>query len=343
MANSRGGIIIIGIDEDAEASDGTPKSIVGFSDGDQEANWIQSICQSCIDAPIPGLKIRDIPLGNDKDCVIINIPDSPRKPHMVVHENHRSFRIRHGRANAIIGMEEIRQMILSMDSYQSNLQKFVFERIEANQAKVNPNPFLLFMSTPLYVNFDRIDPLEKQYCDLLKNIPESSDPMYEGIAIPGRPKPRIFGIETTTHQQGSDAKPKKILRLFRNGHFEYFEDYSQFLYDGSIEIDAYRIAVLFLHFLNVAKQIYAIPNQTSPLAISLILGNIFSSTLSLKPRYSYSTDKYIWTEPLLHIDLSVNTLDDPNQIAVYLLDRLHNAYGYEKNILFDEENDLVLI
>ncbi len=113
MANSRGGYIIIGVEEDIDAPDGTPQSLVGIENGDVEANWIQSISLSSIDETITGLRVRDVLLNNEKHCVLILIPNSTNKPHMVVHEKHRSFRLRHGRANAYIGMREVRDMVIT--------------------------------------------------------------------------------------------------------------------------------------------------------------------------------------------------------------------------------------
>jgi len=83
MANAQGGYILIGVEEDTSQPDGTPKRLVGFQDGDAEAKWIDSLCVSSIDEKIPGLRVRDIPLVNGLSCVLIQIPNSPRKPHMV--------------------------------------------------------------------------------------------------------------------------------------------------------------------------------------------------------------------------------------------------------------------
>ena len=83
MANSRGGHILIGVEEDKSASDGTPKCIVGIENGDDEANRIQNVCLDSIDEIILGLRgVRDIPLSNGKHCVIIQIPNSVKKLHM---------------------------------------------------------------------------------------------------------------------------------------------------------------------------------------------------------------------------------------------------------------------
>ena len=166
MANSRGGFIIIGVKENDNAPDGTPESLLGIENGDGEVGFIQSICTSCIDEPISFLKIRDLKLDNGRDRIIIQIPDSPRKPHMVSHERHRSFHVRHGRSNTTIGMQEVRNMVLSMTAYQSMLSSFIQDRINANHQLAESKPFLLVMATPIYVDTDKLNPLDNIICDL---------------------------------------------------------------------------------------------------------------------------------------------------------------------------------
>jgi predicted HTH transcriptional regulator len=104
MANAQGGYILIGVEEDTTQPDGTPKQLIGIENGDSEGTWIESVCLSSIDEKIAGLRVRDIVLSNGRSCVIIQVPNSIRKPHMVVHEKHRSFRIRHERAKSFMGM-----------------------------------------------------------------------------------------------------------------------------------------------------------------------------------------------------------------------------------------------
>ncbi len=86
MANSRRGISLLALKKISGASDGTPKCIVGIENGDIEANRIQNVCFDSIDEIIIGLRVRDIPLSNGKHCVIIQIPNSVKKPHMVLYE-----------------------------------------------------------------------------------------------------------------------------------------------------------------------------------------------------------------------------------------------------------------
>ena len=344
MANSRGGYILIGVEEDRNAPDGTPNNLNGIENGDVEATWIQSICLSSIDERIPGLRIRDIHLTNGYHCIVIQIPNSPKKPHMVVHERHRSFHMRHGRSNTLIGMQEVRSMILEMSTYQTAIVNFLEKRIQANQIVSENDPFLLLMATPLYIGSDKIDPLEPSYLNLLENVPGILDPNFEGIRV-GRPKPRIFGIEAIPYGRSSNGKYLNFLRLFRNAHFEYYEKYTRYLPnewpDKAMPIDSYRIAVTLLHFLSVSKQIQDLAQFTEPIVVSLILGNSAPSFLHPWPRTPSRLDNiFVWTDPILKLDVLANELSEPNRVADDLLDLLFNAYGYDQNSHIDDNNHL---
>ena len=344
MANSRGGYIIIGVAEDEDAPDGTPKEVIGIENGDSECSYIQSLCISCIDEPIALLKIRDIQFDNGRYCVIIKVPDSPRKPHMVSHEKHRSFHVRLGRANTPIGMLEVRNMILSMTSYQSRLNSFLSNRIKDNTDIAESKPFVLLMVTPIYVDIDKVDPLDKNICNLLENAPGRPDPQIESI-LRGTPKPRIFGIEMVPYGQYNNLPSS--LKLFRNGHIEYYEDCNDYRIglDASTPtpIDSYGITTTALHFLNLTKMLFDLTEIPDPLVITLLLSNINPSILRSWKRMSppFVDTPYIWIDRELKIEISVSTLDNPSQVTSQIIDQLFNAYGYSQNTHFDHDYRLI--
>jgi len=346
MANSRGGNIIIGIEEDSDAADGTPKHLVGIDYGDDEANWIQNICLTSVDETIIGLLVRDIQLSNEKHCVIIQIPNSTKKPHMVVHENHRSFRIRHGRSNAIMDMTQVRDMVVSMAAYQESLQSFIQERVTANIDIANNDPFLLLMATPIYLGTEKLDPLQIEYRTLLEKAGGVPDNHYYGISV-GKSSPRIYGIELVPPFRSGGGIYQQYLRLFRNGHLEYFENYSpEPIVDwpkNPMPIYSYRIAVTLLHFLKNTSQVYKIAEITDPIAINLFLGNADSSFILHNPKHRhYLDDPYIWKDKKLLLDMTINDIDKSNIIASVILDRLFNAYGYEKNVHFTDAKEFII-
>jgi schlafen family protein len=314
MANAQGGYILIGVEEDTSQPDGMPKRLTGVQDGDTETKWIQSLCISSIDEKIPGLRVRDIPLSNGLSCVIIQVPNSPRKPHMIVHEKHRSFRIRHGRDKAYMGMQEVRNMILSMNTYRASLANFIDERRSIFRSTAAGKPWLLFMVTPIYLDIDKVDPLRADIRDYLMKAPGVPDAAYKGLFV-GEPRPTLFGIEAAYPDAGLRQPYWKLLRLFRNGHLEYLENRSDDAYEDwprrPMRFESYRMAVTLLHFLDIASHIMQFAEINEPIAITAQWENFSPSYLhTWKNTTSVPADPPIWTDQSLPIELTVADLSD---------------------------------
>ena len=201
------------------------------------------------------------------------------------------------------------------------------------------------MATPIYCDEDKIDPLQDQYKLILRRTPNRPDQDSSGIYIGSIPQPRHFGIEASSSSISPSDDPR-WLRLYRNGHFEFYEDISRFTPDNwpqtSTPINSLWFAHILLHFLRVAKGIYEVDEVSEPLSISLIFGYI--SNTHLQPWQNHKiirTNDFVWKENELVIDLVVNDLFDLAQIASFILDRLFNAYGYESNGYMDEQGNII--
>jgi len=347
MANAQGGYILIGVEEDKGQPDGTPKSLIGIGDGDAEANWIQSVCLSSIDEKIPGLQVRDIPIANGLSCVVISIPNSVRKPHMVVHEKHRSFRMRHVREKSLMGMQEVRNMILSMNAYRASLAEFIAERKRALKEIAKEEPALLLMVTPIYVDSDKFDPLRDDVRNTLAKAPGFIDDGATGVvSVP--PQPRIFGIEVGYHYT-SEGQPQNHFRLFRNGHLEYSARlrHTKKSSDEPLKIYSHQIATNMVRFLELGAQLMSVGEISEPILITLHIENCNPSLLYRWRRYEdfflhQSDNLFIWREPNLSLQFTVTDLAEPQNLARATINNLFNAYGYADNPHFDADGNLVV-
>lgn len=335
MANASGGYIIVGIEEDRDEDDGTPKRLVGISNGDLEANRIQSICESSIDEKISGLRVQDISIGDEKSCVVIYVPNSLRKPHMINYRKHYSFRMRNGRSNRYLDMREIRTMILSMNQYQGSLTAFLSERRNELKQTVGDKPWMLLTATPVYVDTDKIDPVgNKDLRQIMDNPPSSADSNYLGIGIPQSSQPRIYGVEARDSRY-------RFLRLFRNGHFEFGEDVQDEPATEKRYIHSYRAAILLIHLLDTMRAIVQIVQINEPITIGMYWCNIAGTVLASNARF-VDRNTYKWVKDELLIEATVSDLADSHRIAHQLIERLYNAFGMSNCPLFDQDGQFVL-
>lgn len=345
LANALGGYIILGVSEDKSKRDGTPDEIVGIDRGDEEATWIQSVCLSSIDEKILGLQVADIPLSSGLDCVAVSVPNSIRKPHMVVHENHRSFRIRQGRSNVPMGMREVREMVISMNAYRASLDQFLDERFLAIGAQAHNDPWLEMMATPIFVDREKIDPLENDFRKVIANPPGKPDLNYEGIRV-GQPLPRIYGIEAVPQAIGPDDRYFHMLRLFRNGHLEYganLRAYTASDWPGQpMPISSYRVTVWLMQFLELAGAVRSAGEISEPYQIGLYFKNIGPAYLfRWKKRPVWMNGPFVWRDADLRISATATDLAKAPLITKTLIDRLFNAFGYDDNPHFDDSASFV--
>jgi len=109
FANAGGGFLLIGIEE----NNGVPTNICGTDGevGSQKIDeWINNVLISNLDPKIfYELKIIT-GLKNDKVLIIIHIPESKNKPHMVTLDNRNNYFIRHSTSVNAATHIEVREM-----------------------------------------------------------------------------------------------------------------------------------------------------------------------------------------------------------------------------------------
>ena len=88
MANTRGGMLFIGIDEE----EGTASAICPIScNADAEIQRLNSILQSSIEPLIPSVEIRAINMGEDESVIVIKVPASWSAPHRTNFKGSKRF------------------------------------------------------------------------------------------------------------------------------------------------------------------------------------------------------------------------------------------------------------
>lgn len=129
FANSGGGDLIFGIDEDgqAQASSVMPQVI---SNVDQEIRRLQDFLLNLAEPRLPGVKIQAVQVsvaGTDGHVVVVRIPQSWAGPHRVKTNQH--FFIRDGLRKRQLDVPEIRSLFLRTENQAQRLNDFRTERL----------------------------------------------------------------------------------------------------------------------------------------------------------------------------------------------------------------------
>jgi len=181
MANAEGGYLIIGIEEadgQAGAIVGTPKVI-----GRQPVEvWIENVLIANV-RPKISITPKVITLTGlpDRVVVVIHIPQSPRRPHMVIADGKNAYYVRHNYQATYADEHEVRAMFTESKNLGEEMKTFLasrnldnssdsnfginplseqlpksLRRIEQFPGKHAGNPFILFSACPRYLE-ERID------------------------------------------------------------------------------------------------------------------------------------------------------------------------------------------
>ena len=106
FANTLGGHILIGMDEDSGAASAiTPLS----GNVDQELRRLESIVKTGIEPAIIGLRMRRVE-ANGGDIIAIHIPRSPNPPHRVIVTRSNRFYMRNSAGCFEPSVEELRSL-----------------------------------------------------------------------------------------------------------------------------------------------------------------------------------------------------------------------------------------
>lgn len=160
LANSHGGHLIIGMKERDGSDDGTPGELIGIPDGDKAQQRIESACKSCIKPPIIGLRVRDIPIGDEKSAVVVFVPDSGNKPHMIERDGKRDFYARHERQILQMSIDEIRSAVLRVHDAERSFREYREERQREIDELTAGEPCLWLYSAPRLVGPERLDVMD---------------------------------------------------------------------------------------------------------------------------------------------------------------------------------------
>jgi predicted HTH transcriptional regulator len=143
FANAHGGLLIVGV---KEPDDGLllENQIVGITDGVNLSKDLERVAATSIDPRIPGLLIKTVQLPNNTHVIIVFIPPSMNKPHMVSYKKHRSFYIRHSASSVPMTAHEIRDTVLSSATSEGRARSYAeTQQFETSEYLIKTEPGFL--------------------------------------------------------------------------------------------------------------------------------------------------------------------------------------------------------
>lgn len=247
MANAEGGYLVIGVKEvsgQASVIIGTPKTI-----GKQPVEvWIENVLITNVRPKIAIMpKVITLPSIPDRVLVVIHIPQSPKRPHMVITEGRNAYYTRHNYQATYADEHEVRSMFLESKSLGDEMKAFLNSRnlnnpLDNNFAitplskqllkslrqlrelpqKFGGNPFVLFTACPRYLE-ERVDIASSDFRTWLD---ANNKVNLFGLNIDFLDYDKtvsadsIRSVEETRLGNDQERLPYRYVEVFRNGYLE---------------------------------------------------------------------------------------------------------------------------
>jgi len=328
FANAAGGQLVLGVKEPA-ADQSVDGQLVGVDDGAALAQDLERLASSSIDPRIPGLRIIAVPLSSGKYCVVVHIPPSLSRSHMVNHAGHRSFYVRHSESSFPMTTHEIREAVLTSASAEARARAFVEQRLSEARNVIGERKAAFFLQAmPLIspetpwdvissgfeavVRGDARRSKYKDYVDLASNV--APRPTIDGLL--GQDQREQPSWETEIHRTGY------ISSLYRDIQVELIGNVNRFVVHSST-------CDLFRAFCHLIKEALIVSGTDVPYLVTCAYLNAEGTCVWTDSRRSRFSDPYMKNEILWPQHLRA-TGTDPLTIAERLCVEMFNAFGFKE-------------
>ena len=138
LANAAGGHILYGVEEAGGVAVDVPG--VEASDVDAEILRLDGSIRSGVEPRIPNVALRAVELANGRHVVVLDVPQSFARPHMVTFKGTNRFYLRHTAGKAPMTVDEIRTAFSLADSVIDRVRRFRLQRLDAIKGRHAPFP-----------------------------------------------------------------------------------------------------------------------------------------------------------------------------------------------------------
>lgn len=138
LANSAGGDLILGIEEDK----GTASEVVGLEsfDPDNGILKMENVIRDGIAPRIIGARLLSVPVGDDRHVVVVRVPHSLNRPHMVIFKNWSRFYSRNSAGKYQLDVQELKSVFLASEGVAERIRQLRTDRIDAILQGDTPEP-----------------------------------------------------------------------------------------------------------------------------------------------------------------------------------------------------------
>lgn len=337
FSNASGGTIIYGMSEDQ----GLPIEISGLGsiNPDQEILRLDNMIRDNIKPRIHGVSITNIPVNSVDNVILIQIPRSWAKPHVVNYSGHWRFYSRNSAGKYPLDISEVRTSFRLSETIVERIKLFRSERIGkiiANEAPLtlSGTAQIILHIAPL-ISFDS----EQIFFDVSQLLKETGiiKPIYASgwnyrINFDG-----LLSYKQTTEKN----KYSSYVQIFRNGIIEAVdENILRPTTEGTLSIPGLGFEREVFGQLSRSFSILKILGISPPLFIMLSLFGVSGYIMTFQDSIFSHQNLPIDRDELIIPEIYVEDIDEsPSKILKPIFDSVWNAAGWKGSINYDDKGN----
>jgi hypothetical protein len=255
FANAHGGVLLLGVKEPSENLS-AENQIVGINDGDNLAKDLERLAANSTDPRIPGLIVQPVQITQNKYVIVVFIPASLIRPHMVSYRKHRSFYIRHSESSVPMTTHEIRDTVLNSITTEDRARNYaIAEENEALEYIIDMKPAFLLQAMPLLPLVSPWDVLSEAIERIVRGEGRNNKYKYDQFSLQSsiRPTPILKGV------MGRESRDNEhwVTEIHRSGFIQaIYMDIQPALDDANIFILHDGYAELFEAFCDLTESFW---------------------------------------------------------------------------------------
>ena len=263
FANTAGGDLIYGIDEDDE---GKARAIVpSTANPDEEQLRLQDVALNGLEPRVTGIHVRAIPVTGGH-AFVVRVPKSWSRPHRVRTNQH--FFLREGARTRQLDMPEIRSAFAHSEGITERMRQFRLDRVsklltgEAPLPLPTNTPLALLHLLPVQPPEDAL-PIDPRPIINGRNLPTIQVGGYSRLNLDG-------ALQWSTTGQRSEII-ESYTQLFRDGRVEAVYVFTTQFDDGKFNIPSTAFEQYLIRFYDRMEPLLTQLRVSPPLAIFLSL------------------------------------------------------------------------
>jgi hypothetical protein len=336
LANANGGDIVFGIDE----ADGVAANVIGLEgfDPDSDHLRVEEIIRNGIEPRIIGLRLHSIELASGRHALIVRVPNSLNRPHMVVFKGSSRFYSRNSAGKYPLDVHELRSAFIASESLSDRIRQFRIERIDAVLQGNTPEPLRGNHRICLHlIPLESFNPSFVFDLNRAQALRDKLRPIYASGWSPGT---NYDGLLTSS--RASQTESDSYVQLFRNGIIEAVEG-RMLKTEGEPEqkiIPSIAYEREIIPALNGYRDFYKEYGMPTPIIIGLSLLNVRGFHMYVGPSRWNDSARLIDRDHLILPDRFAESYDF--EAADFLrpcFDQIWNACGWSRDINYDDEGN----